>query len=103
MSTAGIEFIREEISGMAWDKYDPWACVKEAQFDIAEAWYGYADACLPGFNPTPVFQNDDWETERSERLYGAMKDGIISLDDVYYWWGVLDRMEGLIVAAGRSY
>lgn len=99
-NSPGIEFIREEGD---WDKYDPWASLRSLQFDIAEAWYGYGNECLTGYRPSPMFQDNDWETERSERLYGAMMNAIITRDDIEYWWRILDRMEGLIVAAGRDY
>lgn len=90
--TQGIEFIREECD---WDTYDVWASLRSLQFDIAEAWYGYAEECLPRYRPSPSFQDNDWESERSGRLYGAMMDAIIRRDDIEYWWSVLDRMEDL--------
>lgn len=103
MKSAGIEFIREEVSGMAWDKYDPWGSLRGAQFDIAEAWYGETSECLPGYTPARWFSVQDWESERAERLNGAMEHEIITRDDVEYWWRILDRMEALVIAAGRDY
>jgi hypothetical protein len=96
----GIEFIRNEVD---WDTYDAYASLRSLQFDIAEAWYGYADERLAGYSPAVGFQDNDWESERSERLYGAMMNAIIKREDVEYWWKVLDRMEALIVKAGRTY
>lgn len=98
--TAGIEFIRNE---MYWDKYDPWASVMGALSDLSEAWYGFSDECLPGYRPSPLFKIDDWETERTARLYGAMVNGIVTESDVTYWYQVLDRMYGLVILAGRDY
>lgn len=98
MSTAGIEFIRNE---MDWDTYDAWASVRSAQFDIAEAWYEAHGEELPGFRG--ALGGISLE-ERGERLCGAMVGcAIITRDDVDYWWRVLDRMEGLVIAAGRDY
>jgi len=98
--SSGIEFIREEAD---WDTHDAWASLRSFQFDIAEAWYGYADERLPGYCPAAGFQDDDWESDRSARLYEAMMHEIVTRDDVEYWWSVLDRMETLVVQAGRDY
>lgn len=99
-NSPGIEFIRNEAD---WDTYDAYASLRSLQFDIAEAWYGYAEERLPGFVPAAGFSDREWDTERSARLYGAMVTTIITRDDIEYWWRILDRMEVLVYAAGRDY
>lgn len=99
-NTAGVEFIRNEAN---WDKYDAYASVRSLQYDIAEAWYGEHEECLPGYRPSQWFSVLDWQNGRAERLNNAMEHGIINRDDVEYWWKVLDRMEDLVKLAGRDY
>lgn len=99
-NSQGIEFIREEAD---WDTHDVWASLRSLQFDIAEAWYGSAGVCLRYYHPAAGFSDDEWDSERAERLYGAMEAHIITQYDVEYWWKVLERMEALILKAGRDY
>lgn len=99
MSTAGIEFIRNE---MDWDKYDPWGCVKAAQFDLCEAWWVAMGLCLEGYRPSSVVPFE-FTSERAERLCNAIECAIVRFDDVQYWLKVLTRMCELVVLAGRDY
>lgn len=103
VKTAGIEFLREEFAGLAWDKYDPWGCVTSSLFDLCEAWYGFSAEVIPGYQPSPGFQDNDWESERSERIYGAMMNTVVSEKDMLHWLDVLNRMYGLVKLAGRDY
>lgn len=100
MMTAGIEFIRNE---MDWDKYDPWASVMSALFDLCEAWYGSTGEIIEGYRPSPSFSQEEWETERAGRLYEAMEAGIIIEQDMMYWLDVLNRVHSLVILAGRDY
>lgn len=101
--TAGIEFLREEFAGMAWDKYDPWGCVMSSLFDLCEAWHGFSGEKIPGYEPSPMFQIVDWESERSERIYGAMVNALVSEKDMLHWLDVLNRTYVLVKLAGRDY
>lgn len=102
-NNAGIEFLREEFAGMAWDKYDPWGCVMSSLFDLCEAWYGFSGEAIPGYQPSPLFQDNEWESERAARIYEAMNGELVSEDDMLYWLDVLNRMYALVKLAGRDY
>lgn len=98
-NSAGIEFIRNEAD---WDSGDPYGSLRGLQFDIAEAWYASQGEILAGFRPAGG--GVDVDDTRTYRLSQAMSDEIIvTRDDVEYWWKVLDRMESLIIRAGRVY
>lgn len=97
--TPGIEFIRNE---MCWDKYDPWACVSAALFDLCEAWWLSTGEKIPGYEPSPV-QPYICESERVERLSNAFDIGITTEYDMLYWLDVLNRTYGLVKLAGRDY
>jgi hypothetical protein len=101
--TGGIEFIRNEVSRIAWDKYDPWGCVQLASFDLAGAWFLYSGEKVGGFSPSPGYDLWSLGFDRGSRLLGAMIEGIIAAEDVYYWDRVLDQMRDLVVKAGRDY
>lgn len=103
IKTAGIEFMREEFAGLAWDKYDPWASVTSSLFDLCDAWYGFSGEIIPDYQPSPLFQDNDWESERAERIYGAMVNGIVSENDMLHWLDVLNRMYALVKLAKRDY
>lgn len=100
IKSAGIEFIREE---MDWDKYDPWGCLQSARFDLAEAWFLVSGECLWEYHRSDMLTQGEFESERAERLYGAMKDEIILCGDISYWEDVLTRMRDTVIAAGRNY
>jgi hypothetical protein len=101
MKTAGIEFIRNE---MGYDKHEPYVSVRMAQFDLAETWYLATGHKMPTFEPSPLLDaNDIEEGSRAERLFGAMRDGLITEKDMDYWWYVLDRMEVLLILSWRAY
>lgn len=102
IKTGGIEFLREEFAGIAWDKYDPWGCVASAEFDLAESWFLATGVRLWEYERGTPFAGE-FGSERSERLYGAIKDGLITDQDVHYWYVVLDRMDDLVIKAGRDY
>lgn len=97
--TAGIEFIRDE---MDWDKHDPWASVMSALFDLAEAWYESQGERVNGYKPSEV-DTGEFESERAARLSGAMDDGIIDNDDLWYWLTVLNRVRYLVIQARKDY
>lgn len=100
-STPGVEFIRNE---MDWDKYDPWGCARAASFDLAEAFWHYSGLGLAGFRPSPLLEQEEMEEgSRVQRIYEGMKLGVVELDDIWYWLKVTNRMENLIVDAGRAY
>lgn len=99
----GIEFLREEFAGLAWDKYDPWACVQSASFDLAGAWFLKSGEKVMGFEPCPGYDLWSLGFDRGARLLGAMVDGIITAEDVYYWDRVLDQTRDLVIKAGRDY
>lgn len=94
--SSGIEFIRNE---MDWDTYDAWGSVQAARFDLAGSWFVFTGERLEGFEPGPGFRMNG----REKRMFGAMGAGIITSEDVDYWNLVLDRMRGLVIAAGREY
>jgi hypothetical protein len=98
-STAGVEFIRNE---MDWDTYDAWASVRSAQFDLCEAWWLSTGICLSGYTPSKV-EPYVCESERVDRLSNAMDIGLVDKGDVLYWSKVLARMEALVIQAGRDY
>lgn len=102
MSTAGIEFIRNE---MDWDKYDPWGSVQSARFDLAEAFWHATGLKVKDYEPSPVMvQGELEEGSRVQRLCEAMRDWkVIRFNDIYYWFRVLNRMRDLVVKAGRDY
>jgi hypothetical protein len=97
--TAGIEFIRNE---MDWDKYDPWASVMSALFDMCEAWWLHTGEKIDGYEPAGV-QPYSCESERVARLVGAFKHGVATEADMLHWLDVLNRMYGLVIQSGRSY
>lgn len=99
-NTAGIEFIRNE---MDWDKYDVWGSLQSARFDLAEAWYLASGERLWEYHRSDLLSIGEFESERAERLYGAMKDEVILCGDVSYWEDVLTRMRELVIQAGRDY
>lgn len=98
--TAGIEFIRNE---MDWDAHDPWGSVQSARFDLAGAWFLKTGERIMGFEPCPGYDLWSLGFDRGTRLLGAMVDGIIQSNDVYYWDRVLDQTYDLVKLAGRDY
>lgn len=101
MNTAGVEFIRNE---MDWDKYDPWGSVQSARFDLAEAFWHHTGLSLGYYSPSVLLiQGEPEEQSRVSRIYGALEQGIVSWDDIYYWDRVLDQMRDLVILAGRDY
>lgn len=99
MSTAGIEFIRNE---MDWDKYDPWASVTSSIFDLCEAWWLSTGEKIPGYTP-PQVEPYECLSERIERLSNAFDIKLATEDDMFYWLDVLNRMYVLVQLAGRDY
>lgn len=99
MMTAGIEFIRNE---MGWDKYDPWASVMSALFDLCEAWWLHSGEKIAGYVPSCV-QPYQCESDRVERISNAFDVGIATEQDMLYWLDVLNRMYNLVIDAGRDY
>jgi len=101
MNTPGIEFIREE---MGWDESDPWNSVQSARFDLAEAFWHFTGLKIGSFEPSCHAVRGEVEPgSRVERLYGAMRDDLITFNSVYYWWNVLKRVYHLVIEAGRDY
>lgn len=98
-STAGVEFIRNE---MDWDTHDAWGSVMAALFDICEAWWEATGESVAGFRPSQVDPHE-FDSMRAAQLYHAMIGGIIDKGDVTYWIKVLDRMRDLVIKAGREY
>jgi hypothetical protein len=98
-STAGVEFIRNE---MDWDTYDAWGSVMAAAFDLCEAWWLSTGECLSGYTP-PKVEPYVCESERVDRLSNAMDIGMVDKGDVDYWFNVLQRMRDLVIMAGRDY
>jgi hypothetical protein len=98
--SSGIEFIRNE---MDWDKHDVWGSVLAARFDLAGAWFLATGETIQEFRPSPHFDLLSLGFGRGSRFLGAMKDGIITADDVYYWDRVLDQARDLVIKAGRDY
>ena len=96
MSTAGIEFIRNE---MYWDKYDPWGSVQSPRFELAGAWWVFTGEYIEGFWTGGGYRMNS----SAKRLNGAMNAGIIAREDVDYWFRVLNRMRDLVIATGRDY
>lgn len=98
-STAGVEFIREE---MDWDTEDAWGSVMSGLFDLCEAWWLSAGECLAGYRPPSV---DPYvcESDRVDRLSNAMDIGLVDKGDVGYWVRVLERVRDLVIKAGRDY
>lgn len=97
--TPGIEFIRNE---MDWDKYDPWASVMSALFDLCEAWYESTGEKIDGYEPSEV-DTGEFESERAARLSQAFDIKLATEDDMLYWLDVLNRMYNLVKLAGRDY
>lgn len=101
MMTAGIEFIRNE---MDWDKYDPWASVMNALFDVCEAWWHSTGIMVDGYRPSPMLERGQPEDgSRVERIHDAFRAGIIDTWDFVHWVDVLNRMRDLVILAGRNY
>jgi hypothetical protein len=98
----GIEFLREEFAGMAWDMHDPWACVNSALVDLCEAWWVTTGECIGGYWPSQVTPYI-CESERTARLIGAFKCEIATEKDMLHWLDVLNRMYVLVKLAGRDY
>jgi hypothetical protein len=96
IKSAGIEFIRNE---MDWDKYDAWGSVQAPRFELAGAWWVFTGESIEGF-----YTGGNYRMNRqAKRLNGAMNAGIITREDVDYWFTVLNRMRDLVIAAGRDY
>lgn len=96
MKTAGVEFIRNE---MYWDKYDAWASVQSPRFELAGSWWVFTGESIEGF-----YTGGNYRMSRqAKRLNGAMNAGIITREDVDYWFTVLNRMRELVILAGRDY
>lgn len=101
IKSAGIEFVRNE---MDWDRYDPWASVQSARFDLAEAFWHHTGLSLGYYSPSDLLiQGEPEQQSRVSRIYGALEQGIVSWDDMHYWMKVTHRLRELVILAGRDY
>jgi hypothetical protein len=95
-NSPGIEFIRNE---MDWDTHDAWGSVQAPRFELAGAWWVHTGEYIEGFRTGSGYRMNS----TAKRLNGAMNAGIITREDVDYWFRVLNRMRDLVIAAGREY